>query len=139
MSRYDEHWKPMFLLCPPCHFKFDVIVKMETFDRWKEDNSGTAEIKASCSRDTQFILSQRSLEDEVSLRKKHSSSSSTKSQDKKVSRHQLLRFLGSKTCPDFTWQPALLYLMCVFLGRCKNSVLSALKTYGASAVRQVPA
>jgi len=66
VSRYDEHWKPMFLLCPPCHFKFDVIVKMETFDR-----------------DTQFILSQRSLEDEVSLRKKHSSSSSTKSQDKK--------------------------------------------------------
>ena len=46
MSRYDEHWKPMFLLCPPCHFKFDVIVKMETFDRWKKDNSGTAEIQS---------------------------------------------------------------------------------------------
>ena len=46
VSRYDEHWKPMFLLCPPCHFKFDVIVKMETFDRWKEDNSGTAEIQS---------------------------------------------------------------------------------------------
>jgi len=63
VSKYDEHWKPIFLLCPPCHFKFDVIVKMETFDR-----------------DTQFILSQRSLEDDVSLRKKHSS---TKSQDSK--------------------------------------------------------
>jgi len=59
VSKYDEHWKPMFLLCPPCHFKFDVIVKMETFNR-----------------DTQFILSQRSLEDEVSLRKKHSSKKS---------------------------------------------------------------
>ena len=105
----------------------------------KKTIQGLQRSKASCSRDTQFILSQRSLEDEVSLRKKHSSSSSTKSQDKKVSRHQLLSFLGSKTCPDFTWQPALLYLMCVFLGRCKNSVLSALKTYGASAVRQVPA
>merc|ERR1712179_881520 len=63
VSKFDEHWKPMFLLCPPCHFKFDVIVKMETFHR-----------------DTQFILSQRALEDEVSLRKKHSS---TKSQDSK--------------------------------------------------------
>ena len=34
VSKYDEHWKPQFLLCPPCHFKFDVIVKMETFERW---------------------------------------------------------------------------------------------------------
>ena len=33
VSKYDEHWKPQFILCPPCHFKFDVIVKMETFDR----------------------------------------------------------------------------------------------------------
>ena len=36
MSKYDEHWRPMFLLCPPCHFKFDVIVKMETFDRYPD-------------------------------------------------------------------------------------------------------
>ena len=33
VSNYDEHWKPQFILCPPCHFKFDVVVKMETFDR----------------------------------------------------------------------------------------------------------
>ena len=33
VSKYDEHWKPQFLLCPPCHLKFDVIVKMETFER----------------------------------------------------------------------------------------------------------
>ena len=33
LTHYDEHWKPIFLLCPPCHFKFDVIVKMETFAR----------------------------------------------------------------------------------------------------------
>ena len=33
VTKYDEHWKPHFILCPPCHFKFDVIVKMETFDR----------------------------------------------------------------------------------------------------------
>ena len=33
VTKYDEHWRPQFLLCPPCHFKFDVIVKMETFDR----------------------------------------------------------------------------------------------------------
>ena len=34
VSKYDEHWKPQFILCPPCHFKFDVIAKMETFERW---------------------------------------------------------------------------------------------------------
>ena len=33
VDKYDEHWKPIFLLCPPCHFNFDVIVKMETFTR----------------------------------------------------------------------------------------------------------
>jgi len=56
VTKYDEHWKPHFILCPPCHFKFDVIVKMETFDR-----------------DTNFILSQRNLKGVVSLKKKHSS------------------------------------------------------------------
>ena len=33
IDKYDEHWRPIFLLCPPCHFNFDVIVKMETFTR----------------------------------------------------------------------------------------------------------
>merc|ERR1719206_1293622 len=56
VSKYDEHWKPQFILCPPCHFKFDVIVKMETFDR-----------------DTNFILSQRKLDTVISLTKKHTS------------------------------------------------------------------
>jgi len=56
VSKYDEHWKPQFILCPPCHFKFDVIVKMETFDR-----------------DTNFILSQRNLDGVISLTKKHTS------------------------------------------------------------------
>ena len=42
LDKYDEHWKPIFVLCPPCHFNFDIIVKMETF-----------------KRDTQFLLNQR--------------------------------------------------------------------------------
>ena len=33
VEKFDEHWKPMFMLCPTCHFNFDVIVKMETFTR----------------------------------------------------------------------------------------------------------
>ena len=33
VENYDEHWKPQYLLCPPCHFNFDVIAKMDTFDR----------------------------------------------------------------------------------------------------------
>lgn len=89
VSKYDEHWRPMFLLCPPCHFKFDVIVKMETFDR-----------------DTEFILSQRNLENEVSLRKKHSSTQSQDSQDEarklfsQLSKH-MVRALYDKYRLDF--------------------------------------
>jgi len=89
VSKYDEHWRPMFLLCPPCHFKFDVIVKMETFDR-----------------DTEFILSQRNLETEVSLRKKHSSTQSQDSQDEarklfsQLSKH-MVRALYDKYRLDF--------------------------------------
>ena len=33
VTKYDEHWRPQFLLCPPCHFKFDVIVKIKTFEK----------------------------------------------------------------------------------------------------------
>jgi len=62
VNNYDEHWKPQFILCPPCHFKFDVVVKMETFDR-----------------DTDFILSQRNLQGLVSLSKKHASTGEKKS------------------------------------------------------------
>jgi len=64
ISQYDEHWKPQFMLCPPCNFRFDVIVKMETFER-----------------DTNFILSQRDLTDVISLSKKHSSVSNSGKSD----------------------------------------------------------
>jgi len=53
ITKYDEHWRPQFLLCPPCHFKFDIIVKMETF-----------------KRDTDFILYQRDLNDIISFSNK---------------------------------------------------------------------
>ncbi|XP_023320429.1 carbohydrate sulfotransferase 11 [Eurytemora carolleeae] len=55
VEKFDEHWKPIFLLCPPCHFNFDIIVKMETF-----------------SRDTDFLLKMKNLEGNVSLKRKHS-------------------------------------------------------------------
>jgi len=67
VSKYDEHWKPQFILCPPCHFKFDVIVKMETFNR-----------------DTDFILSQRNLDGVVSLAKKHTSVGKQKKKEKNL-------------------------------------------------------
>lgn len=54
LDKYDEHWKPIFVLCPPCHFNFDIIVKMETF-----------------KRDTQFLLNQRGLDSGL-LTRKHS-------------------------------------------------------------------
>merc|ERR1719431_819109 len=76
ISQYDEHWKPQFMLCPPCHFKFDVIVKMETFNR-----------------DTNFILSQRNLDTVISLTKKHTSVSKKK---KKKESDNLVKTLFSQ-------------------------------------------
>ena len=57
LDKYDEHWKPIFVLCPPCHFNFDIIVKMETF-----------------KHDTDFLLAQRNLPKGL-LSKKHSTKS----------------------------------------------------------------
>ena len=30
---YNRHWKPNWVLCNPCLFHYDYILKMETFDR----------------------------------------------------------------------------------------------------------
>lgn len=30
---YNRHWKPNWVLCNPCRYKYDYIVKMETFNR----------------------------------------------------------------------------------------------------------
>lgn len=27
---YDRHWQPIFILCTPCHIRYDVIASMET-------------------------------------------------------------------------------------------------------------
>ena len=54
LDKFDEHWKPVFILCPPCHFNFDIIIKMETFNQ-----------------DTDFLLRQRELSHNL-ISKKHS-------------------------------------------------------------------
>ncbi|XP_064089883.1 carbohydrate sulfotransferase 11-like [Macrobrachium nipponense] len=47
-SKFDEHWKPIYSLCSPCVIKYNVIAKMETF-----------------SEDTQFVINQLGLEDQL--------------------------------------------------------------------------
>lgn len=32
-TTYNRHWKPNWVLCNPCRYKYDYIVKMETFSR----------------------------------------------------------------------------------------------------------
>ena len=32
-ATYNRHWKPNWLICNPCKFHYDYIVKMETFSR----------------------------------------------------------------------------------------------------------
>ena len=81
ITKYDEHWKPHFILCPPCHFKFDVIVKMETFDRWVLCKFFIRFMWSDFFRDTDFILSQRDLSGVVSLKKKHSSKGKKKKKE----------------------------------------------------------
>ena len=32
MGRWNSHWKPMYLLCLPCHIKYQAIARMDTLD-----------------------------------------------------------------------------------------------------------
>jgi len=54
VTKYDEHWIPIWMLCSPCIVRYDVIAKMETF-----------------SEDTQFTLSQAGLQGELTVEWKH--------------------------------------------------------------------
>jgi len=54
VTKYDEHWMPIWMLCSPCRVRYDVIAKMETF-----------------SEDTQFTLSLAGLEGELEVEWKH--------------------------------------------------------------------
>jgi len=54
VTKYDEHWMPIWMLCSPCVIRYDVIAKMETF-----------------SEDTQLTLAQAGLEEQLALEWKH--------------------------------------------------------------------
>lgn len=59
-ERYDEHWRPIHLLCSPCVMRYTVIAKMETF-----------------SEDTQFVINELGLDDELTVEWRHPSGSDT--------------------------------------------------------------
>lgn len=54
VTKFDEHWMPIWMLCSPCIIRYDVIGKMETF-----------------SEDTQYTISQAGLGDSLSVEWKH--------------------------------------------------------------------
>ncbi|XP_042205527.1 carbohydrate sulfotransferase 11-like [Homarus americanus] len=64
VEEYDEHWRPIFLLCTPCHIKYDVIAKMETL-----------------SQDADFILYHRGLADEVHIEWTHKTDQTKRTSD----------------------------------------------------------
>lgn len=37
LKKLDEHWRPIFLDCNPCHQNFDFILKVETLNRDKDE------------------------------------------------------------------------------------------------------
>jgi len=76
LTEFDEHWRPIYLLCPPCFFNFDIVVKMETFDR-----------------DSGFILEQKNLDDGITMKKKHSSISKKKGKANKEDKDEVQRKL----------------------------------------------
>jgi len=54
VTKFDEHWMPIWMLCSPCIVRYDVIAKMESF-----------------SEDTQFTLAQAGLEAKLTVEWKH--------------------------------------------------------------------
>lgn len=54
VTKYDEHWTPIWMLCSPCIVRYDVIAKMETF-----------------SEDTMFTIAQAGLGNKLSVEWKH--------------------------------------------------------------------
>jgi len=54
LTKFDEHWMPIWMLCSPCIVRYDVIAKMETF-----------------SEDTQYTLAQAGLENKLTVEWKH--------------------------------------------------------------------
>lgn len=64
VEEYDEHWRPMFLLCTPCHVKYDIIAKMETL-----------------TQDSDFILYHRGLADKVQIHWSHRTDQTHKTSD----------------------------------------------------------
>lgn len=64
VEEYDEHWRPISLLCTPCHIKYDVIAKMETL-----------------SKDADFILYHRGLADNVHIEWSHKTDQLQKTSD----------------------------------------------------------
>lgn len=54
ISKFDKHWIPIWTLCSPCNMKYNVIAKMESF-----------------AVDTQFILEEGGLDDELQVEWKH--------------------------------------------------------------------
>ncbi|XP_018010716.1 carbohydrate sulfotransferase 11 [Hyalella azteca] len=57
-SQFDEHWKPIYLMCSPCAMDYDVIAKMETF-----------------SEDTQYVINELGLAERLSVEWIHASGS----------------------------------------------------------------
>lgn len=89
VEEYDEHWRPIFLLCTPCHVRFDIIAKMETL-----------------SRDADFILYHRGLSNTVNVEWSHRTDQSQKTSDVVKSYYSQLtssevKQLYYKYLPDF--------------------------------------
>jgi len=54
VTKFDEHWTPMWMLCSPCIIRYNVIARMETF-----------------AEDTQFTLLEAGLDNQLKVEWKH--------------------------------------------------------------------
>ncbi|XP_069180830.1 carbohydrate sulfotransferase 11 isoform X2 [Procambarus clarkii] len=64
VEEYDEHWRPISLLCTPCHIRYDIIAKMETL-----------------SNDAEFILYHRGLSSAVHMEWSHKTDQTKRTSD----------------------------------------------------------
>ena len=50
ITKFNYHWKPIYLLCMPCHFKYSIMARLDTLSMDSEQIFKSIQVSASLPR-----------------------------------------------------------------------------------------